>query len=368
MKIADLKKKVKELIAKDLIKAFDFLSEAIQSDSANYDEVIYIQGKWQHLNKDFDRGLISRNEFSIELSKILNALIQLTNALEETDLEQEEIEGTFESTTHKSKGAELQLFIEDNQGLKLLDITVFEQDKVLKVLDAYFEQHLNTYFEDEFNKAFYLPILKRTNQLVFSTHSFKTEGIQSGDTFIIQGYNIEELRKSGAYKSGDLQEYYNIFEIIQLCRFSTKVFLRVFKETDQLLPLSLEILFKVRSITGINPDFSPKIAMQHVLLKKDRSWRFISDVWHPNIKYVGKDKGQISILSDLQGFQDKEFRLYGFLIYVGKLLQFKLYQSEDILPYPTNPEAARWIKEYAEPNELINKDRRIYFDYSFLLA
>ena len=49
------------------------------------------------------------------------------------------------------------------------------------------------------------------------------------------------------------------------------------------------------------------------------------------------------------------------------MLQFKNYLADFRPPYPEDPEAARWIKDYAEPNGVVNRAEGKFVDDQLLM-
>ena len=90
-----------------------------------------------------------------------------------------------------------------------------------------------------------------------------------------------------------------------------------------------------------------------------------SDLWHPNIKWDGKFKGRICGNTKEYG---KGYDLVQLVYRIGEILQYKNYHAENTPPFPEDSMVAKWVKEYAEPNKIVDKWSETYTDYSDLTA
>jgi len=84
-----------------------------------------------------------------------------------------------------------------------------------------------------------------------------------------------------------------------------------------------------------------------------------TEIWHPNIKWEGKFKGRICGNTKEYG---KGYDLTQLVFRIAEILQFKNYHAENTPPFPEDSLVAKWIKEYAEPNNIVNKWKEIYSD------
>ncbi|HZI18326.1 MAG TPA: ubiquitin-conjugating enzyme E2 [Pyrinomonadaceae bacterium] len=84
--------------------------------------------------------------------------------------------------------------------------------------------------------------------------------------------------------------------------------------------------------------------------------RWLTDIWHPNIHHAGKgvcvNKGEWLAGMGLDDLCRMMF----------EMVQYKNYHAESTPPYPLDGEVARWVLDYAEPNNIVNKHRRISVD------
>ena len=87
-------------------------------------------------------------------------------------------------------------------------------------------------------------------------------------------------------------------------------------------------------------------------------------IWHPNIKSTEPYKGHVCInakaIAVHEGLDD-------LIIRVGELLQWKNYLAEDKPPYPEDLTVATWVREYAEPKQIVDFNKGIVVDETELL-
>ena len=133
------------------------------------------------------------------------------------------------------------------------------------------------------------------------------------------------------------------------------------------IPDTYYIHFYLKSITGINDDQSPKYGDHHIVelhlplkypMESPRIY-MKTEIWHPNINWEGKFKGRICGNTKEYG---KGYDLTQLVFRIAEILQFKNYHAENTPPFPEDSLVAKWIKEYAEPNNIVNKWKEIYSD------
>lgn len=138
------------------------------------------------------------------------------------------------------------------------------------------------------------------------------------------------------------------------------------------IPVKFHVHYNVKSIVGIDENQAPIYGNRHTL---EVSFppryplvpciiRMISPVWHPNIKFDGNHKGRIC--GNVKNF-GKAYNLYQLVLRIGEILQYKNYHAEHVSPYPEDATVAKWVVEYAEPNDIVNKSKGIVVDDSPLL-
>ena len=138
------------------------------------------------------------------------------------------------------------------------------------------------------------------------------------------------------------------------------------------IPSTYLVTYTLRSIVGVGEDKDPVFAEEHQLeltlptrypLEPARIF-MRTDTWHPNIQSKGRFKGKIC--GNVDGF-GVDYTLKQLVLRVGEMLQFKNYLADFRPPYPEDPEAARWIKEYAEPQGIVHRAEGKYVDDSLLV-
>lgn len=138
------------------------------------------------------------------------------------------------------------------------------------------------------------------------------------------------------------------------------------------IPSTYLITYKLRSISGLGEGKQPIYSGEHQLevtlptrypLEPARIF-MKTDIWHPNIQSSGRFKGKIC--GNVDGF-GVDYTLRQLVLRVGEMLQFKNYLAEFRPPYPEDPEAARWVKEVAEPDGIVDRSKGIFTDDQPLL-
>ncbi|MDR1672982.1 MAG: hypothetical protein LBS09_05935 [Bacteroidales bacterium] len=134
------------------------------------------------------------------------------------------------------------------------------------------------------------------------------------------------------------------------------------------LPEKYEIIFNLKTIVGVNPKneqgletpiFGNKhrmtIELPELYPRVDGLpiFKFITDVWHPNIKFFGDDKikGRVCLT-----FADCPLTT-SLATYVGRIIDYLTYDdyfAEDRYPWPEDVLVAEWIRTQAEPNKWLN--------------
>lgn len=169
-----------------------------------------------------------------------------------------------------------------------------------------------------------------------------------------------------------LSREYDLLEA--LCKRSDKISFEISQQLGNNPPEGYTIFYKVKSITGIKPNLEPVYGTRHaasILLppeypgpEGDPICYMKTDVWHPNIRYHGHHKGRICITAKALGAWHSLDML---VLRIGEILQYKNYLAENIPPYPEDEKVAKWVREYAEPNGLVNARLGIALDQSELL-
>jgi hypothetical protein len=126
------------------------------------------------------------------------------------------------------------------------------------------------------------------------------------------------------------------------------------------LPIEYEIWYRCKSIVGVKGDIPPRepifgylhklnIVLPNNYPSADGNpiFTFITDIWHPNIRYSGSFKGHVCLT----------IRDMGVLATIADLVQrvesylkYQIYHAQNIYPYPEDQNVAEWVREEAEPN------------------
>jgi ubiquitin-protein ligase len=85
--------------------------------------------------------------------------------------------------------------------------------------------------------------------------------------------------------------------------------------------------------------------------------RWVTPIWHPNIQHKEPKGVCVNKPEWLGGMGlDDLCRL------LFEMVQYKNYHATFTKPYPLDPVVAKWVLEYAEPNNIVNKKRSIFVD------
>ena len=128
------------------------------------------------------------------------------------------------------------------------------------------------------------------------------------------------------------------------------------------LPIVYEIIFSLKSIIGVESRNEqglqkPIFGNQHKLrielpnnypsMDGQPEFKFISDVWHPNIRFFGDFKGRVCLnLADSGSYTN----IVEYIDRIKDYLTYKDYYAVNEYPYPEDLEVAEWVIKQAEPN------------------
>ncbi len=162
-------------------------------------------------------------------------------------------------------------------------------------------------------------------------------------------------------------------QLHELCERAERISYQIVGD-KRLPPESYEITYQLKSIVGIQQDSQPIYGDKHILEislpagypAKDVAKCYMkSPIWHPNVKWEGRFKGRVCVNA-------KEFgNLYfidDLVLRVGMILQYQNYHAKNEQPYPEDEKVAQWVREFAEPQGIVNKDRKIFVDSTSLLS
>lgn len=130
-------------------------------------------------------------------------------------------------------------------------------------------------------------------------------------------------------------------------------------------PERYKVTFLCRGIAGIDSSQEPIYSTHHeVEIYCDEEFpgnvprlKWLSRVWHPNIQHhepkkVCVNEGEWMGSSGLDDLCQQMF----------EMVQYRNYHAQNTPPYPLDPEAAKWVRDYAEPQGIVNKCRGVFVD------
>lgn len=121
------------------------------------------------------------------------------------------------------------------------------------------------------------------------------------------------------------------------------------------------VTFTCRSIAGVTQEGIPIASDFHQVSiyladgypKQEPHLKWITPIWHPNIEH--KEPHYVSWSGALGEGWNKS--LGDLVLKLGEMIQYKRYHAEWSSPWPLDEEVAKWVREYAEPKGLLNKDK-----------
>ncbi|GAB4416772.1 MAG: hypothetical protein OHK0039_26430 [Bacteroidia bacterium] len=160
--------------------------------------------------------------------------------------------------------------------------------------------------------------------------------------------------------------------LAELCEKSTRISYTL-PDKKPLPPDTYIITYKLRSIVAIDADKQPVYADEHRVQVTfpanfpigGASCYMLTPAWHPNIKWDGPYKGRICGNTAEFG---SLFFLNMLVLRIGEILQYKNYHAVQEPPFPEDENVARWMREFAEPHDIVNKNKGIYTDPTSLLV
>ena len=141
----------------------------------------------------------------------------------------------------------------------------------------------------------------------------------------------------------------------------------VSKRNPSGIPVAYEITFLIKSITGVsNADEQgfqkPVFGEKHILKinipnnypSADGGYpefKFVTDVWHPNIRFFGDFKGHVCLNFKNSGTSTL---LTEYIDRIADYLRYAEYHALNEYPYPEDQTVAQWVLEQAEPQEWLH--------------
>jgi hypothetical protein len=127
------------------------------------------------------------------------------------------------------------------------------------------------------------------------------------------------------------------------------------------LPIVYDIVFNVKSITGVKPEDEnglklPIYGDEHVMritlpnnypsADGQPSFSFTTDVWHPNVRFFGDFKGRVCLNTGDSGVHT---HLVDYIDRVIDYLTYDDYHARNEYPYPEDLDVAEWVLKQGEP-------------------
>jgi ubiquitin-protein ligase len=180
---------------------------------------------------------------------------------------------------------------------------------------------------------------------------------------------MEELEKyRNKVKPGRDTRLFNEWEKLNNACMTNDVISYSVNETNASgLPVVYDITFYIKSITGVeNADTygiqKPVFGEKHILSIRIPNnypasdsgcpeFKFITDVWHPNVRYFGDFKGRVCLnLNDC----GTSVYLTEHIATIAGYLRYSDYHARNEHPYPEDQTVAKWVLEQAEPHGWLN--------------
>jgi len=148
----------------------------------------------------------------------------------------------------------------------------------------------------------------------------------------------------------------------EACSESDEITYAVRKVNASGLPVAYDIIFRIKSIVGVEAANEqglqkPVFGNEHILQIRLPNnfpaagggfpeFKFITDVWHPNVRFFGDFKGRVCL-----NLKDCGTSVY-LAEHVGTVagyLRYADYHARNEYPYPEDQTVAQWTLEQAEP-------------------
>lgn len=142
------------------------------------------------------------------------------------------------------------------------------------------------------------------------------------------------------------------------------------KIVKTLPPEQYIVTYRCRGIVGIDKDQNPIFADSHQImivcgqdfLKDGPELVSLTKSWHPNIEHDIPNK----ICLNMPDLDQSVLPFDYYVLEIGKLIQYQKYHSKWVDPFPIDAVVAKWVNEYAEPNNIIGPNKPV--DTSDLVA
>jgi ubiquitin-protein ligase len=130
-------------------------------------------------------------------------------------------------------------------------------------------------------------------------------------------------------------------------------------------PEKYKVTFRCKGIVGIDASKKPIYGTEHAVavychggFPTDAPFlKWLTPIWHPNIQHAGERNVCINKTEWLGGMM-----LSDLCQQMLEMVQYKNYHADSSPPYPLDAEAAAWVRDYAERNGIVDKNRGIFVD------
>lgn len=203
----------------------------------------------------------------------------------------------------------------------------------------------------------------RTASAAFTISSGRTlaaAGVRNGDHFSL----VRECHAAAIRDPREDRLRTERLELEELNRKSETVDVAPINVLPGTEPEEYQLTFKCRGIYRIDANQAPVYGyVHHALMNCGEGfpstapivyWQ--SDIWHPNIDHVGK-----GVCTNAKEWVPA-MRLLDTCRMLFEMVQYKAYHAINADPWPLDREVAQWVRDYAEPNGIVDKSRGIWVD------
>jgi len=132
------------------------------------------------------------------------------------------------------------------------------------------------------------------------------------------------------------------------------------RKTPTGLPTEFEVWYRCKSIVGVEGEEKPRkpifgnLHKMSIVLPNNYPaadgnpvFTFITDIWHPNIRYAGSFRGHVCLTIKEMGVLAS---LKDLVLRVERYLKYQMYHALNQYPFPEDQGVAEWVREEGEPN------------------
>jgi ubiquitin-protein ligase len=188
----------------------------------------------------------------------------------------------------------------------------------------------------------------RTNETLRSSETLEQNGVKNGDHLLLwAAYPREILLRLERMRLEKLVQENDFFGFA--ARFEGPI-----SE-----PYFYTLRFRIIGIQGISQKQEPIYGEEHrVSMLLDDSFpewppmlRWETPIWHPNVQHL-EPKGVM-----VRAWWAPGQGLDALVKVLMNMAQYRIYHAENTPPYPLDHDAARWVREYGEPNRIVDRTK-----------